>query len=461
MSANANEINKGNEGVTVGVDKGKSAPEPRDDFAPATVEELAWRAGLRCSVPGCNVLCFGPAAESDKKFNQGTAAHIVSASPSKGPRADATLTSAERKSIANGIWCCARHGRLIDSDEKRYPANLLRQWKREQEERTLIEATQGLCGKGGVISVSIGNLERFKALQTIRFGHRTMILGENGTGRHVFCDMVAALGDYKFALRWSESGSRSGARVEIEALSGGRVKWQLLYGEGLTCNVDGNPLPVVYSGFRVFNVTKQFILPKVEFPDGVDYDDDADEAEKARYREARKAHRDAKNTALLGAMAEVTGLPRDGLLTALKLMALTQGRFFASVRFDGDVLQGKSYGGDFFDFEQLSSSEQDFVLVDLYLRLAEYCARYTPTILILGQHAFSTLDDHNLPRLLETIAKADFSFQVVVSLFRWPREMDFDSWTIWQLEEASDGDGSVVAKQLPFGVAETGWCAEK
>jgi hypothetical protein len=429
---------------------------PRDDFSSATIDILARRAGFRCSVPGCYVLTIGPAADADKAFNQGTAAHIHSASPESGPRANATLTPEQRKSIENGIWCCARHGRLIDSDEEKYSAEMLRRWKREHEDRTLVEATQGITGKGGVTSVLIDKLERFETPQRVSFGHRTLILGNNGTGRHIICGLVAALGDYKFALDWRESGRRSGARVEIEAFIGGKIKWQLLFGECLTCNVDGNLVPIIYSGFRVFNITEKFFPPKVNFPADVDDDEEADEAAKTRYREAVKAHREAENSTLLDALAEIAGLPRDGLLTALKLMTLTQGRFLASIRFDGDILQGKSFGGSFFDFGSLSSSEQDFVLVDLYLRLAEYCARYTPTILLLSQHAFATLDKENLPRLLKTIVNADFQFQVIVSLFHWPAELDFDSWKVWHLEGKSDGSDPVVAKQWPLAPTDRG-----
>ena len=428
----------------------KTAPEPRDDFSTATINELVARAGLRCSVPDCNVLCFGPAVASDTAFNQGTAAHIHSAARTTGPRANPDLTPEQRKSIINGIWCCARHGRLIDSDEKRYSPDLLRRWKREHEERILIEATQGITAKGGVTSIAIENLERFRTRQTILFGSRTLLLGNNGTGRHIVCDFVASLSDFSHAMQWKTSGSRTGAKVEIEAVSGGKVKWQLLFGENLICNVDGNPVPAIYSGFRVFNITQQFFPPEVDFHGPEDGDDEAaDEATKAKYQEALKAHRIAKNNALIDSLAKATTLPRDSLLTALKMMALTQGRFLADIRFDGDVLQAKSFGGQFFDFWHLSSSEQQIPVVDLYLRLAEFCARYAPTTLILSQHVFASFDKHNLPRLLKTLAEADFKFQIIVSLFRWPDDLDFDSWTVWQLEGTADGPDSVLAKRLP------------
>ena len=39
------------------------------------------------------------------------------------------MTTAERRSPDNGIWMCRDHGKAIDSDEKAFPAALLRQWK--------------------------------------------------------------------------------------------------------------------------------------------------------------------------------------------------------------------------------------------------------------------------------------------------------------------------------------------
>lgn len=42
----------------------------------------------------------------------------------------------QRQAIANGIWCCADHGRLIDTNRGyKFPAELLKHWKALHEGR--------------------------------------------------------------------------------------------------------------------------------------------------------------------------------------------------------------------------------------------------------------------------------------------------------------------------------------
>lgn len=56
---------------------------------------------------------MGPYYESDGAVNMGTACHIYSAA-AEGPRGQGGKDKAFLESEANGIWCCAYHGTLID-----------------------------------------------------------------------------------------------------------------------------------------------------------------------------------------------------------------------------------------------------------------------------------------------------------------------------------------------------------
>jgi len=114
------------------------APAARDDFSQQTKAVLARRAGMRCSNPTCRRPTAGPAADPARAVNMGKAAHITAASPG-GPRYDPALTREERSSIDNGIWLCAWCADLVDRDETRFTAELLRQWKKEAEERAAVE----------------------------------------------------------------------------------------------------------------------------------------------------------------------------------------------------------------------------------------------------------------------------------------------------------------------------------
>ena len=106
----------------------------RDDFDAKTKETLARRVGYRCSNPGCGKLTSGPQEDPAKAVSIGVAAHITAASEG-GPRYDPSLSPEERRSVYNGLWLCQNCAKLIDSDVQRYTSELLREWKRQAEQR--------------------------------------------------------------------------------------------------------------------------------------------------------------------------------------------------------------------------------------------------------------------------------------------------------------------------------------
>jgi hypothetical protein len=115
---------------------------PRDDFSRPVLETLSRRVGLRCSNPGCGAPTAGPRTESNASVNIGVGAHITAASAG-GPRYDAELTPAERKSIENGVWLCQSCGKLFDNDPSHYTAQVLRQWKQQAENAARSTLEQG------------------------------------------------------------------------------------------------------------------------------------------------------------------------------------------------------------------------------------------------------------------------------------------------------------------------------
>jgi hypothetical protein len=114
----------------------------RDDFSQKTVRKLAARAGYHCTNPDCQSLTLGPADDEDGTVHVGFAAHIAAASPG-GKGYDRKMTPEERSAAANGIYLCGRCAKLIDSDEKRYPATLLHRWKEDGLKRTIEAIASG------------------------------------------------------------------------------------------------------------------------------------------------------------------------------------------------------------------------------------------------------------------------------------------------------------------------------
>lgn len=101
-----------------------------DNFSNATKDQLAKRAGYRCSFVGCGAPTFGPSEEKETStVGSGMACHISAASAGPSARRYIKVMSSEaRKDISNGIWMCYTHGKIIDADEKRFSIEILKKW---------------------------------------------------------------------------------------------------------------------------------------------------------------------------------------------------------------------------------------------------------------------------------------------------------------------------------------------
>ncbi len=103
-----------------------------DRFNKDTRDRLAARVCLKCSVCGCPTA--GPADDSYDRVMLGEAAHICAAAPG-GARYDPGQSSEQRRSIANGIWVCAKCVKRIDDDAGRFTVAELKRIKDEAESR--------------------------------------------------------------------------------------------------------------------------------------------------------------------------------------------------------------------------------------------------------------------------------------------------------------------------------------
>lgn len=119
------------------------APKSEDRFTRAIINTLAKRAANRCSNPDCGAITSGPSDKPTAAVNVGEAAHIYGAHPGSA-RYEATMSSAARSDITNGVWLCANCHKMIDDDEGRYPAGLLFEWVKQHEGQVAIQV-----GKAG------------------------------------------------------------------------------------------------------------------------------------------------------------------------------------------------------------------------------------------------------------------------------------------------------------------------
>lgn len=124
------------------------------------------RVGYRCSNPDCRVPTLGPTDNPMGASSIGKAAHITAAARG-GPRYNPKIASAERRSIANGIWLCSNHADAVDKDSGRFTVKALEKWKVRAE----YEARE----------------EQGKPLPSARelAVYKTKALGENVSGRSI------------------------------------------------------------------------------------------------------------------------------------------------------------------------------------------------------------------------------------------------------------------------------------
>ncbi|MFA6965363.1 hypothetical protein [Bosea sp. (in: a-proteobacteria)] len=113
------------------------------DFARATVDVVAKRAGYICANPDCGISTVGPSKAERSSLILGEAAHIFGAKPGSA-RYRADMAASDRADITNALWICRNCHKKIDRDGNYYTPELLYLWKRQHEDR--IYAANGKVG---------------------------------------------------------------------------------------------------------------------------------------------------------------------------------------------------------------------------------------------------------------------------------------------------------------------------
>jgi hypothetical protein len=155
-------------------------------------------------VPFCSKPTVGPGARAHESANVGTACHIYSASVG-GPRGTGGLSATERQQEENGIWCCAYHGRLIDTNRgDRYPAELLKHWKELHKARTEREMAGFATQLGWVHELEIINSVLFRPSSKLQFSKATLIYGDGPVGKSTICEWLAGISLPSALARWKK-----------------------------------------------------------------------------------------------------------------------------------------------------------------------------------------------------------------------------------------------------------------
>lgn len=163
----------------------------RDDFSAKTIDTLSRRAGFLCSNPDCRKHTVGSNETHDKSTLVGVAAHITAASPG-GARYDESITSAQRRSISNGIWLCPSCSTLIDRDPRKFSVELLNDWK-AQVEKESADKLQNKALKKKVVVIAKQTLQER--------AERNKILREKELVRNAFLRSAEAIEEARNQVR--------------------------------------------------------------------------------------------------------------------------------------------------------------------------------------------------------------------------------------------------------------------
>lgn len=379
------------------------------EFPQRVKDVLAGRAGHRCSFPGCGKVTIGPGVSQSDISNSGVAAHIYSASEG-GPRGTNGSIPAERSKPENGIWLCAEHARLVDTNRgDRYPAEILRRYKYLHENRIAME--QGHRPFGLLDKIVIEENHHFSDGSELRLGKVTLIAGKNASGKSFLSKIINTLSHEE--------------RHQLENIF--LTDQRLTYSAHIL-----NPEPRVLrvSGSReAFNTTldgKDVLLNPLSVD--VYYQEKRVCREGLEHYLQRKRREHERNGEALDDLKLLSEYWEMGPDLVRKLVAKA-GSFvphaFDYARFEEDLdaqrllVNDRKWRPDA-SIHQISGSMLAMLSLDVMIARAMHTAEHTPTILVLNDPLLG-FDVQNMELYVTFLASDEIKFQTVITSpsFRW------------------------------------------
>lgn len=103
------------------------------NYLESTIKILFGLSGNQCAHPDCNVRIIMPSTDKSDPIVLSQICHIYAFSDN-GPRGKEGLTEKEINSPENLILLCPTHHVIIDKQHETYPAEILKQWKKQHED---------------------------------------------------------------------------------------------------------------------------------------------------------------------------------------------------------------------------------------------------------------------------------------------------------------------------------------
>ncbi|MFI6820713.1 hypothetical protein ACIBJE_07135 [Micromonospora sp. NPDC050187] len=263
------------------------------------------------------------------------------------------MSEVERSEPENGIWCCASHGKSIDSDDGRiFSAIQLRAWKRLHEARKAAEVNGGALHHVGLVESLSVNSSPVASLEgrTFELGMRNIFTGPNESGKSVLARLIASVAypDHVADLsrdREVDMGVRWFDPMTHDVATKGR--------SGVVTHVlDGQPVPYVARPYKTIYL--------------------------------REPHRD--NVGSIRALAQMFDLSKSAMISTLELFPSQDGLVKEVQCVNGEVhwtLDVKGRTERYPGRGGISSLIRFLILLELACLHARHHARVEPTFLLL------------------------------------------------------------------------------
>lgn len=368
---------------------------------------LAKRAGYHCSI--CDKLTVGPSSDNELTITTtGDAAHIVGEKPTS-KRHDKSWTPEQLNNIDNGIWLCAIHHRMIDRDETEHTATKLKALKEAHLKRVSLSQTGINANNGIIISLKIENIGPINKSE-YDFGNITLIKGTNGSGKSLICEIIASLSNTKYLDRWkSRQINKGNSEFEISFFQTREVilRTQIDRLGNFTSYIDAIEVPQHISPIHCLFLQKDFKHPKSR-----------------------------KSDVFINHFAMYFGMESNQFIHLIKLVGKNKRIFCNDIFFNekNELMIKMNAGSHDFKYRQLSSGEQQRIILEIAMRLAHFYSYYRPTLLIIERNAVDIIDDRGISVLLNELYNLSPNFQFIFTAHSLPKDLNLDNFQFINLD---------------------------